>query len=136
MVTVIRPPVIERDLEAVAAWLDALIAAAPRSGPIPILGCPAWVTADELTKLASLARYTLHTLHELDPAVIAARLAAEIEAGRRNHAAAIKDASKAISDNGNWSTATCGPSHAELMRRRYPPNGDPELWVRHGPESA
>lgn len=25
------------------------------------------------------------------------------------------------------------PAHAETARHRYPPTGDPELWVRYGP---
>lgn len=46
---------------------------------------------------------------------------------------AAKHASAAISDAHDWTVQARRPSHDELMRRRYPPTGDPELWVRYGP---
>ncbi len=132
---------IERDRPAVAEWLDHVVAAAPGSAPIPILGSLGWVEASEEIRLASLARYVLGTLGELDPVVIAVRFAAEIEAGRRDHAIAIRQASKAISAAADWGNLARHPSHAELTRRRAEPGSlaalkfDPEVaqrWVETG----
>ena len=82
-----RPPwLIDRDLDAVAAYLDAWILAAepdhdPQTTAVPLLGTPEWVAADEVTRNASVALYVLACLAEREPVVIAARLAAEIAAG-------------------------------------------------------
>lgn len=111
-----RIPVIERDLPAVADWLDHFVAAAPGRNPIPILGSPGWIEAGDDIRIASLARYALGTLGELDPAVIAARLVAEIEAGRRDQAIITRQASKAIS--ADWGNLARHPSHVEMVRRR------------------
>lgn len=108
----------ERDLPTVAEWLDEFVAAAPGSDPLPILGSPAWVEAGDEIRVASWARYTLGTLGELDPAVIAARLAAEIDAGRRDEALITRQASRAISAAEDWSALARHPSRVELIRRR------------------
>jgi hypothetical protein len=33
---------------------------------------------------------------------------------------------------GYWSRAAARPSHEEILRRRYPPNGDRDEWVQTG----
>jgi hypothetical protein len=129
-----RIPMIDRDLPAVAAWLDELIVAVPGSDPLPILGSPGWIEAGPLVRLASLARYALGTLNELEPAVIAARLAAEIEAGRRDQATAMKQAAAAINEGGDWTAAARRPSQAELRRRRAEPG--PLAGVGFDPDAA
>jgi hypothetical protein len=99
----VRPPwLIDRDLNAVAAHLDAWILAAephhhPQASAVPLLGTPEWVAADDTTRNASVALYVLACLAEREPVVIAARLAAEIAAGRTAHLIAMRQASHAIS---------------------------------------
>ncbi len=93
---------VERDLDAVAAHLDGWILAAepdhhPQTTAVPLLGTPEWVAADRTTKNASVALYVLACLAEREPVVIAARLAAEIAAGRTAHLVALRQASHAIS---------------------------------------
>ena len=93
---------IDRDLDAVAAHLDAWILAAepdhhPAATALPLLGTPDWVAADETTRNASVALYVLACLAEREPVVIAARLAAEIAAGRTAHLIAMRQASHALS---------------------------------------
>jgi hypothetical protein len=78
-----RPPwLIERDFDAVAAYLDPWILAAepdhdPQTTRIPLLGTPDWVAANPPLRDASVAIYVLACLVEREPVVIAARLAAE-----------------------------------------------------------
>ena len=99
----VRPPwLIDRDFEAVAAHLDEWILAAEpdhhlHTTWIPLLGTPEWVAADATTRNAAVALYVLACLAEREPVVIAARLAAEIAAGRTAHLAAMRQASHAIS---------------------------------------
>ncbi len=99
----VRPPwLIDRDLDAVAAHLDAWILAAdpdhhPHTTAVPLLGTPEWVAADPPTRNASVALYVLACLAEREPVVIAARLAAEIAAARTAHLVALRQASHAIS---------------------------------------
>ena len=93
---------IDRDLDAVAAFLDPWILAAepdhhPATTAIPLLGTPDWAAADDTTRRASVALYVLACLAEREPVVIAARLAAEIAAGRTAHLVAMRQASHAIS---------------------------------------
>ena len=93
---------IDRDLDAVAAHLDPWILAAepdhhPQTTAVPLLGTPDWVAADPVTRDASVALYVLACLAEREPVVIAARLAAEIAAGRTAHLVAMRQASHAIS---------------------------------------
>jgi hypothetical protein len=98
-----RPPwLIERDFDAVAAYLDPWILAAepdhhPQTTQIPLLGTPEWVAADPPMRDASVAIYVLACLVEREPVVIAARLAAEIAAARTAYLAALRQASQAIS---------------------------------------
>jgi hypothetical protein len=94
---------IDRDLDAVAAYLDPWILAAepdhhPDTTAVPLLGTREWVTADKATRNASVALYVLACLAEREPVVIAARLAAEIAAGRTAHLIAMRQASHAISE--------------------------------------
>lgn len=99
----VRPPwLIDRDLDAVAAHLDPWILAAepdhqPQGTAVPLLGTPEWVAADGATRDASVALYVLACLAEAEPVVIAARLAAEIAAGRTAYLFAMRQASHAIS---------------------------------------
>lgn len=114
----LRPPRIDRDLEAVAEWLWQLIELASDTVDIPVLGTPEWVAGDPATRLASLARWALVQIDDLSPDVIAARLAAEIAAGRREHLAAMKQASTAISASQDWHQQSMRPTRAEVLRRR------------------
>ena len=109
---------IDRDVDAVAQYLDAWILAAepdhhPAATAIPLLGTPEWVAADDTTRNAAVAIYVLGCLAEREPVVIAARLAAEIAAGRTAYLLAMRQASHAIS--------------AEIGAARNP---------AHGPNSA
>jgi hypothetical protein len=93
---------VDRDLDAVAAYLDRWILAAepdhyPAATAIPLLGTPEWMAADDRTRDASVALYVLACLAEREPVVIAARLAAEIAAGRLAHLVAMRQAAHAIS---------------------------------------
>jgi hypothetical protein len=93
---------IDRDLDAVAAHLDRWILAAepdhdPQTTAVPLLGTPEWVAADEATRNAAVALYVLACLAEREPVVIAARLAAEIAAGRTAYLMAMRQASHSIS---------------------------------------
>jgi hypothetical protein len=93
---------IDRDRDAVAAHLDRWIQAAepghdPATTAVPLLGTPEWVAADDVTRDASVALYVLACLAEREPVVIAARLAAEIAAGRTAHLLAMRQANQAIS---------------------------------------
>ena len=100
---------IDRDVDAVAQYLDAVAAhldrwilAAesdhhPQATGIPLLGTPEWVAADDTTRNAAVAIYVLGCLAEREPVVIAARLAAEIAAGRTAYLLAMRQASHAIS---------------------------------------
>ena len=46
----------------------------------------------------------------------------------------MKQASRDLSSAANWaSIAARHSTHAELARRRYPPHGDPDRWVRDDP---
>lgn len=94
---------VDRDLTAVAAHLDPWILAAepehdPATTAVPLLGTPEWVVADDRTRDGSVALYVLACLAEREPVVIAARLAAEIAAGRTAHLIAMRQASHAVSN--------------------------------------
>jgi hypothetical protein len=96
------PWLIDRDLDAVAAYLDPWILAAEpdhdlATTAVPLLGTPEWVAADDATRSASVALYVLACLAEREPVVIAARLAAEIAAERTAYLVASRQASHAIS---------------------------------------
>ncbi len=111
---------VARDLDAVAAHLDAWILAAEpdhdlATTAVPLLGTPEWVAADDTTKNAAVALYVLACLAEREPVVIAVRLAAEIAAGRTAYLLAQRQASQAISavltedGTGRWrATARAG----------------------------
>jgi hypothetical protein len=93
---------IDRDLDAVAAHLDPWILAAepdhhPTTSGLPLLGTREWVAADPTVRDASLAIYVLACLAEREEVVIAARLAAEIAAGRTAHLVAMRQASHEVS---------------------------------------
>ena len=107
---------VDRDLDAVAAHLDPWILAAepdhhPDTTAIPLLGTPDWVAADDPTRTASVALSPEEqTAVERATVVIAARLAAEIAAGRVAHLAAMRQASHAISAALTSETAAGGRS--------------------------
>ncbi len=94
---------IDRDLDVVAAPLDPLILAVEpdddaATTAIPFLGTPGWVASDEVTRNAAVALCVIAGFAEREPVVIAVRLAAEIPAGRTADAAALRQASHAISE--------------------------------------
>ena len=108
---------IDRDRDAVAAYLDRWILAAepghdPATTAVPLLGTPEWVAADDTTRDASVALYVLACLAEREPVVIAARLAAEIAAGRLKHLLATRQSNQAISaavaSSPGWRTRPVG----------------------------
>ena len=93
---------IDRDCDAVAAHLDPWILAAEpdhhaTTSRLPLLGTPEWVAADPVVRDASVAIYVLACLAEREPVVIAARLAAEIAAGREAYMVAMRQASHEVS---------------------------------------
>ncbi|AEA22315.1 hypothetical protein Psed_0033 [Pseudonocardia dioxanivorans CB1190] len=96
----------ERDVEAVAEFLDPWIAAAtqtPGYTEVPLLGTAQWAEADTEVKLAAVAVFVLGCLVERDPVMIAARLAAEIAVVRTARLVAARQASHAISAGADWS---------------------------------
>ncbi|GEL26778.1 hypothetical protein PSU4_57320 [Pseudonocardia sulfidoxydans NBRC 16205] len=95
----------ERDVEAVAEYLDPWITAATARGDVevPLLGTKEWVDAGTEAKLAAVAVFVIGCLVERDPIVIAARLAAEVATLRASRMAAARQASHAISAAGDWS---------------------------------
>ena len=113
---------IDRDVDAVAQYLDAWILAAepdhhPAATAIPLLGTPEWVAADDTTRNAAVAIYVLGCLAEREPVVIAARLAAEIAAGRTAYLLAMRQASHAISAEISTRRNTAhGPNPASRRR--------------------
>lgn len=116
-------PHVTRDLDAVTEWCWSLIDLVDRDD-VPLLGSLEWVAADPATRLASLARWALVQLDELNPDVIAARLAAEIAIGRREYLRVRKASSVAVSRAHDWRAQASRPSHAEIERRRLePPRG-------------
>lgn len=116
-----RPPIIERDLDALTEWLRTLMEAVPEPAEVPVLGTAQWKASRHTTQLASLARWSLIQLEELSPEVIGARLAAEIAQGRGAHLAARKQAAVAISRGYDWHAVAVRPSRAEVERRRMQP---------------
>lgn len=109
---------LERDLVALTEWLWTLVEAVPDTTDVPVLATAQWKASDHVTRLASLARWSLVQLEELSPEVIAARLAAEIAEGRRAHLAAMKQASTAVSAGHDWHAQAVRPTRAEVLRRR------------------
>ena len=99
-----RRPVwlIDRNFDAVAAHLDPWILGAepdhdPTTSRLPLLGTPEWVGADPAVRDASVAIYVLACLAEREEVVIAARLAAEIAAGRTAYLVAMRQVSHDVS---------------------------------------
>ncbi|WP_103381224.1 hypothetical protein [Pseudonocardia dioxanivorans] len=96
----------ERDVEAVAEFLDPWITAAttrPDHTEVPLLGTREWTEADPEVQLAAVAVFVIGCLVERDPIVIAGRLAAEVAVLRTARMAAARQASHAISAAGDWS---------------------------------
>ena len=96
----------ERDVEAVAEFLDPWITAAstaPDYVEVPLLGTTEWVAAGTEAKLAAVAVFVIGCLVEREPIVIAVRLAAEVATLRASRVAAARQASHAISAAGDWS---------------------------------
>ena len=119
-----RPPwLIDRDLDAVAAYLDPwILGAEPNhdspTTAVPLLGTPEWVAADDTTRDASVALYVLACLAEREPVVIAARLAAEIAAGRTAHLVAIAAGLARHEQRPSSNPATAGGVPDERPHRR------------------
>ncbi|WP_226351966.1 hypothetical protein [Pseudonocardia sp. ICBG601] len=64
------------------------------------------------------------------PLLVAARIGVEVADLRHAHWTALRDASKQVSVTYTAAGLARQPSLAELMRRRYPPHGDPTRWAR------
>ncbi|WP_226353031.1 hypothetical protein [Pseudonocardia sp. ICBG601] len=64
------------------------------------------------------------------PLLVAARVGVEVADLRHAHWVALRDASKQVSVAYTAAGLAQQPSLAELMRRRYPPHGDPTRWAR------
>lgn len=111
---------LRRDVDAVAAHLDRWILAAGAQ-PMPVLGSPEWVVAGEVARSAAVAVYTLACLAETEPTVIAARLAAEIAAGRALRMAALREASHAIAAGHDWTAEAERGRYVDLAARRARP---------------
>lgn len=43
----------------------------------------------------------------------------------------VREASLAISTATDWAATAGNPSHGQLVRRRYPPDGDAARWIAH-----
>ena len=119
---------IDRDVDAVAAYLDGWILAAepdhdPTTSALPLLGTREWVAADAAVRNASVALFVLACLAEREPVVIAARLAAEIAAARAAHLAALRQASQAISAALTEPTRPTRPGRAASSGRATGPGG-------------
>ncbi len=63
------------------------------------------------------------------PLLVAARVGVEVADLRHAHWTALRDASKDISVAYAEAGLARRPSLAELLRRRYPPNGDIDEWI-------
>ncbi|WP_075334738.1 hypothetical protein [Pseudonocardia sp. Ae717_Ps2] len=63
------------------------------------------------------------------PLLVAARVGVEVADLRHAHWIALRDASKAMSVAYAEAGLARQPSLTELMRRRYPPNGDIDEWI-------
>lgn len=107
------------------------------------VGVIARMTAAGRARLApvlALDAVTLGVTLSLLPAdhvlVVAAR--SGLEVGELRHQAAVDDkaAAVAISEAADWRRLAYQPSHAELVRRRFPPDGDREQWTKFGPDGS
>ncbi|WP_139319186.1 MULTISPECIES: hypothetical protein [unclassified Pseudonocardia] len=63
------------------------------------------------------------------PLLVAARVGVEVADLRHAHWIALRDTSKQISAAYTAAGLARQPSLTELMRRRYPPNGDIDEWI-------
>ena len=70
------------------------------------------------------------------PLLVAARAGVEVADLRHAHWIALRDTSKQISAAYTAAGLAHQPSLAELMRRRYPPLGDPTDWARRTQDAA
>ena len=84
---------------------------------IPALGSSRWWAASDEAKVASL-------LVIAEASVL--RSPAEIADDR------IKALAVDLSEVADWSRIAGHPSHAELQRRRYPPDGNTARWIKQG----
>lgn len=106
------------DPAAVRAWAAGLLAQAWRIGPPPPAGSPTWRALPDTDprKLAAVVAAALAWLRESTPEAIAGRLAAELDAIDRDRIERDKAVSADLSAANDW--GACGPTHAELQRRR------------------
>ncbi|WP_139320310.1 hypothetical protein [Pseudonocardia sp. Ae505_Ps2] len=63
------------------------------------------------------------------PLLVAARVGVEVADLRHAHWIALRDTSKQVSAAYTAAGLARQPSLTELMRRRYPPNGDIDEWI-------
>lgn len=66
------------------------------------------------------------------PIAVAARTGIEVAALRVQRRRALIEASHDVRAAADWGKRALEPSADQLRRRRYPPNGDPQEWVRNG----
>ena len=69
------------------------------------------------------------------PLLVAARVGVEVADLRHAHWIALRDTSKQVSAAYTAAGLAHQPSLTELLRRRYPPNGDVHEWI-HGQAAA
>ncbi|WP_226363376.1 hypothetical protein [Pseudonocardia sp. ICBG1142] len=108
---------------------------AARALPVPVPRLSETDRADALEVISFLDPAVLAAVlgraQPTSPLLVAARVGVEVADLRHAHATALRDASTAISAAYTAAGLAHQPSHAELLRRRYPPHGDPTTWA-HG----
>ncbi|WP_226363365.1 hypothetical protein [Pseudonocardia sp. ICBG1142] len=99
--------------------------------PIPRLSAPDRAEALEVISFVDPAvlAAVLGRAQPSAPLLVAARVGVEVADLRHAHWTALRDASKQVSAAYRAAGLARQPSLAELMRRRYPPHGDPADWA-------
>lgn len=119
MTTPHPPP---RDLDAVWRWCSDLIDAT--TGELPLIGTPDWITADQPTRVAALARFAVAALSLEEPHMVAHRLAVELSnthAEERAYRRLVRDIGHDVAARTDWArVARNHIPHEEMQRRRYP----------------
>lgn len=88
----------------------------------------------DLDQAAALLGVLLSLLPSRHVLVVAARAGLDVGDLRRAHRAVMVESSHAVSAALDWTRQAGEPSHLELQRRRWPPTGDRDLWVKYGPD--
>jgi hypothetical protein len=104
--------------EVIAPYIDA--ARQEWTGPFPHVRSDEWVDAPRTVQIATLLTLGVAWI-VADPHRVVA--GAFKQAALDVHGAVPK---------GYWAQQAARPTHEELQRRRYPPDGDPATWVRGG----